>query len=122
MFGYMSCRVWPKSGRCFYRLLDYKKTKAKPERFKGLGIAVDKKGRCVMDTTETLKELLKLAHESLDSKDKHIAELENKCELSARCNKELDKTNNQLEGHIAELELTIESLNYTLQSYEQEQE
>jgi hypothetical protein len=45
-----------------------------------------------MNTTETLKELLKLAHESLDSKDAKIAELES----------------------------VIESLNYNLQSYEQE--
>jgi hypothetical protein len=35
---------------------------------------------------------------------KRITELESKCELSARCNKELDKTNNQLEERIAELE------------------
>jgi DNA-binding transcriptional MerR regulator len=59
---------------------------------------------------EALKELLRLSHESLDSKDIEIAELENKCELSARCNKELDKTNNQLEGRIAELEKGYEEL------------
>jgi hypothetical protein len=46
----MPCRVWPKFGRCFYKLLADKKSKAKPRRFKILGIAVGKKGRCVMDS------------------------------------------------------------------------
>jgi hypothetical protein len=55
-----------------------------------MGITVGKKGRCVMAIEksyidmlkerdakiEALKELLRLSHESLDSKDKKIAELE----------------------------------------------
>jgi hypothetical protein len=86
MFGYMSCRVWPKSGRCFYRLLDYKKTKAKPERFKGLGIAVGKKVGRIMTSNTTYIELLKMAHESLDSKDAKIAEFKEQLEAAMTFN------------------------------------
>jgi hypothetical protein len=46
----------------------------------------------------------------LGSAAERITELENKCELSARCNKELDKTNNQLEGRIAELEKAMDGI------------
>jgi septal ring factor EnvC (AmiA/AmiB activator) len=59
-----------------------------------------------MDTTETLKELLKLAHESLDSKDKQIAELGLKA-----CTLDLTK------GHLTQCEAALESrdeLNETL--------
>jgi hypothetical protein len=59
-----------------------------------------------MDTTETLKELLKLAHESLDSKDKQIAELGFKT-----CTLDLTK------GHLTQCEAALESrdeLNETL--------
>ncbi len=79
-----------------------------------------------MATETTYIELLKLAHESLDSKDVEIEELKGKIFKQSQESKEevsraieiiLEK-----EDKIAELESVIDSMNLTLISYHQEQD
>jgi predicted RNase H-like nuclease (RuvC/YqgF family) len=89
--------------------LDYKKTKAKPERFKRLGITVGKKVGHIMTTDTTYIELLKMAHESLDSKDAKIAELDKECIDAKNHMVDLSKTVTEYGNHIAELEKELKA-------------
>jgi hypothetical protein len=72
-------------------------------------------------------ELLKLAHEKLGSQSDMIADIERRLNISECMVDNLRSVKAEMEAErylkdkrIAELESVIESLNYTLQSYEQE--
>ena len=69
-----------------------------------------------MDTTETLKELLKLAHESLDSKDAKIAKLKKSDVKWLDLVVKLGENAVEMESKIAELEKTLRDIEHAVRN------
>ena len=72
-----------------------------------------------MQTIESLTKLLRMAHEQIETEVAKNAELDKECLNAKNYMVDLSKTIVNYSSQIAELEATIEDLNYTLKSYEQ---